>query len=219
MCRSRFPRRPPNVGGGLDAPRTLLPALLAVAPVMWAVQDAKLPRTDAESGPMALGSLCSVATGCRASRSVKRSNEEGCMRCPVALPVFLALVLVAFSPHPARCQSPPPLPPPREELERLGSEIQALQREYSERIASLEARMNALQAAATAAPPPAAPAPAAGAGLPAPTAAAPPQAAVPAGPGGGGGPEGGGPPPFGRGSRAAERPCTRPPPHRAVCVP
>jgi hypothetical protein len=74
MCRSRFPRRPPNVGGGLDAPRALLPALLAVAPVMWASQDAKLPRTDAESGPMALGSLCSVATGCRASRSVKRSD-------------------------------------------------------------------------------------------------------------------------------------------------
>src|SRR5229473_1810817 len=40
MCRSRFPRRPPNVGGGLDAPRALLPALLAVAPVMWASQDA-----------------------------------------------------------------------------------------------------------------------------------------------------------------------------------
>src|SRR6266852_4891694 len=85
MCRSRFPRRPPNVGGGLDAPRALLPALLAVAPVMWASQDAKLPRTDAESGPMALGSLCSVATGCRASRSVKRSDghcdsPDGCSR-------------------------------------------------------------------------------------------------------------------------------------------
>jgi hypothetical protein len=119
------------------------------------------------------------------------------MRYPVALPVFLALVLVAFSPHPARCQSPPPLPPTREELERLGSEIQALHREYSERIASLEARMNALQAAATAAPPPAAPAPAGGSGLPAPTAAVPPQAAVPAGAAGGGGPEGGALPVYG----------------------
>src|SRR5258708_29936890 len=76
MCRSRFPRRPPTFGGGLKAPRALLPALLAVAPVMWASQDAKLRRTDAKSGPMALGSLCSVATGCRASRSVKRSEEQ-----------------------------------------------------------------------------------------------------------------------------------------------
>jgi hypothetical protein len=77
MCRSRFPRRPPNVSGGLDAPRALLPALLAVAPVMWASEDAKLPRTDAESGPMALGNLRSVATGCRASRAVKRSEGSG----------------------------------------------------------------------------------------------------------------------------------------------
>jgi hypothetical protein len=67
---------------GLDAPRALLPALLAVAPVMWASQDAKLPRTDAESGPMALGSLCSVATGCRASRSVKCSDETLSDACP-----------------------------------------------------------------------------------------------------------------------------------------
>src|SRR5260370_24955472 len=74
MSRSSCPRRPPDVGGGLDAAHALLPALLAVAPVMWASQDAKLPRTHAESGPMALGSLCSVATGCRASRSVKRSD-------------------------------------------------------------------------------------------------------------------------------------------------
>jgi hypothetical protein len=55
MCRSRFLRRPPNVGGGLDAPRALLPARLAVAPVMWASQDAKLPRTDAGSGSNGLG--------------------------------------------------------------------------------------------------------------------------------------------------------------------
>jgi hypothetical protein len=75
MCRSRFPRRPPNVGGGLDAPRALLPALLAVAPVMWASQDATVPLTDAEAGPIALGSPLLVATGCRASRSVKRSKE------------------------------------------------------------------------------------------------------------------------------------------------
>jgi hypothetical protein len=116
-------------------------------------------------------------------------NEEGCMRYPVALPVLLGLVLVAFSPNPARCQSPPPAPPTREELERLGNEIQALRREYTERIASLEARMNALQAVATAAQPPAAPAAATGSGLPAPTAPVPPQAEVPAGaaagPGGG----------------------------------
>jgi hypothetical protein len=88
--RSRTRRRPVGVGV-LNVPFTLpaaaakrrrgsrrstclLSALLAVAPVMWASQDAKLPRTDAESGPMALGSLCSVATGCRASRSVKRSE-------------------------------------------------------------------------------------------------------------------------------------------------
>jgi hypothetical protein len=42
---------------------------------MGANQDLTLPRADAESGPIALGSLCSVATGCRGSRSVKRSNE------------------------------------------------------------------------------------------------------------------------------------------------
>src|SRR5260370_39945461 len=74
MCRSRLPQGPPNLGGGLDPRPALLPALLAVAPVIWASQDAKPPRTDTESGPMALGSPCSVATGCRASRSVKRSD-------------------------------------------------------------------------------------------------------------------------------------------------
>jgi hypothetical protein len=109
------------------------------------------------------------------------TNEEGCMRHAVALPVFLALVLVAFSPHPARGQSPPPSPPTREELERLASEIQALHRDYSERLAALEARVNALQAAAPAAPSPAASAAGAASGVPAPTAAAPPQATVPAG--------------------------------------
>jgi hypothetical protein len=41
--------------------RTLLPALLAVAPVMWASRSATVPRTDAESGPTAMGNLCSVA--------------------------------------------------------------------------------------------------------------------------------------------------------------
>jgi hypothetical protein len=41
---------------------------------MWASQDATLPRAKAESGPIALGSLCSVATGCRGSHSIKRSE-------------------------------------------------------------------------------------------------------------------------------------------------
>jgi hypothetical protein len=38
--------------------------LLAVAPVMWASQCGMVLRTDAKSGPTALGSLCSVVTGC-----------------------------------------------------------------------------------------------------------------------------------------------------------
>jgi hypothetical protein len=49
----------------------LRPALLAVAPVMWASHGGTVPRTHAESGPIALGSLCSVATGGRGSHSAK----------------------------------------------------------------------------------------------------------------------------------------------------
>jgi copper chaperone len=55
---------------------------------MWAGQDATVPRTDAESGPIALGSLCSVATGCRGSRSVKRSDEQKELSCDGCLAAF-----------------------------------------------------------------------------------------------------------------------------------
>jgi hypothetical protein len=65
-CRSRFPRRPPERRRGSRRSTCLPPALLAVAPVMWASQDATVLRMDAESGPIALGSLCLVATRCRA---------------------------------------------------------------------------------------------------------------------------------------------------------
>jgi hypothetical protein len=112
------------------------------------------------------------------------------MRYPVTLRALLALVLVAFFPYPARCQSPPASPPTREELERVENEIRALRQEYLERIASLEAKMSALQAAAPAPQPPAAPGPAAAPGLPAPPPPAPPQAVVPAGAEGAGGPAG-----------------------------
>jgi hypothetical protein len=84
LCRSRRPRSAVHTSRGVRQTSagvsTLhvlkLPALLAVAPVMWASQDARVQRTDAESGPSALGSLCSVATDCRGSRSVKRSKKE-----------------------------------------------------------------------------------------------------------------------------------------------
>jgi hypothetical protein len=74
--RSRRPRRAvhasrgvrQDVGGGLVAPRALLPALLAVKPDMWASQDATVLRTDAESRPIALGSLCPGRSGCSADR-------------------------------------------------------------------------------------------------------------------------------------------------------
>ena len=59
---------------GLDAPRALLPALLAVAPVMWASQDATVPRTDAEAGPISLGSLCWSQPAAGGSRSAKPSD-------------------------------------------------------------------------------------------------------------------------------------------------
>jgi hypothetical protein len=56
---------------------------------------------------MALGSLCSVATGCRASRSVKRSKEAGSTQTPpqrvhsssVTEPTTMALRSVPHSGH------------------------------------------------------------------------------------------------------------------------
>jgi hypothetical protein len=76
--RSRRPRSTVHASrgvrqtsAGLGAAR-LLPALLAVAPVMWATQNATVPRTDAESGPIALG-----------SPPVGRNRLPGVRRVPV----------------------------------------------------------------------------------------------------------------------------------------
>jgi hypothetical protein len=71
-----LPAASAKTSAGVSPLHVLLPpALLAVAPVMWASQDATVLRTDAEPGPIALGKLCSLATGCQGSRSVKRSDE------------------------------------------------------------------------------------------------------------------------------------------------
>src|SRR5216684_5952192 len=53
--RSRFRGARQNLDGGLVASRELPPALPAAAPVMLASQDAAVLRTDADSGPIALG--------------------------------------------------------------------------------------------------------------------------------------------------------------------
>jgi hypothetical protein len=78
-----------------------------------------------------------------------------------------------------------------------------------ERIASLEAKMSALQAAAPTAQPPAAPGPAAAPGLPAPPPPVPPQAAVRAGAEGAGGPGGAFPDALANGPREPAGVCTR----------
>src|SRR3972149_6802226 len=64
---------------------------------------------------------------------------------------FGFIVFLVGSRDPAFAQTPPASD--REELARLRSDLEALRGEYAERIAALEQRLSALQAAAPTAPP------------------------------------------------------------------
>jgi hypothetical protein len=75
--------------GGLAAPGALPPALPAVAPVMQASRNATVLRTDAQSGPIASGSLSPAPTGCgRGARSSSdaRYSESASSTCRSRFP-------------------------------------------------------------------------------------------------------------------------------------
>ena len=95
----------------------------------------------------------------------------------VSFALFFGFIFLVGSRDPAFAQTPPASD--REELARLRSDLEALRREYADRIAALEQRLSALQAAAPTAPP-----------SPAPSAPAAPEAQVPPGAAGAGGPTG-----------------------------
>ena len=90
---------------------------------------------------------------------------------------FAFIVFLVGSRDPAFAQAPPASD--REELARLRSDLEALRREYAERIGALEERLSALQAAASVAAP-----------SPAPSVPAAAEVQVPAGAAGAGGPTG-----------------------------
>ena len=95
----------------------------------------------------------------------------------ISFALFFGFIFLVGSRDPAFAQTPPASD--REELARLRSDLEALRGEYAERIAALEQRLSALQAAAPTAPP-----------SPAPSAPAAPEAQVPPGAAGAGGPTG-----------------------------
>jgi len=63
-----LPAASAKVSAGVSPLHVLLPpALLAVAPVMWASQGQSVLPRGAKAGPNALGSFCSLATSGRGS--------------------------------------------------------------------------------------------------------------------------------------------------------